>query len=157
MSTSRQRDRIKGFTLIEIIVTMVVLAIASTAILSVFSSTVSSSANPAIQQQAISIAEAYMEEISLKSFDDPNGTNAGESTRADFDNVLDYNSLPDTTVRDQNNNAIPALNAYNVAVAIANPADPLNGIPAVDVLRIDITVGHAAISAINLTGYRTRY
>ena len=54
--------RQSAFTLVEIIVTIVVLAIASTALLSVFSSMVRGSADPVIQQQAITVAEAYMEE-----------------------------------------------------------------------------------------------
>lgn len=154
MFPRQQGCNANGFTLIEIIVTIVVLAIASTALLSVFSSTVATSANPVIQQQAISIAEAYLEEISLKSFNDPDGI-AEANNRVNYDDVRDYNSLPDTVVRDQNNTAIPALSSYDVTVVVTTSA--LNTISASDSLRIDVSVNHAAIDPISLTGYRTSY
>jgi MSHA pilin protein MshD len=67
MFPNTRRFNAHGFTLIEIIVTIVVLAIAGTTLLSVFTSTARTIADPMIQQQAISIAEAYMEEVLLKS------------------------------------------------------------------------------------------
>lgn len=153
-----------GFTLIEIIVTIVVLSIASTALLSVFTSTVSTSANPMIQQQAIAIAEAYMEEILLKDFSDPQGGELGTAesgeTRASYDDVQDYNSLaPGAAPTDQNNGSI-GVTGYSVTISVVMPsstAEELNGIPAADTRRIDISVNHPAIDPINLSGYRTNY
>ncbi len=92
-----------AFTLIEIIVTLVVVGIAAVALLSVFTSNVRGSADPVIQQQAITIAEAYMEEILLQAFEDPTDAELGlastegseGSTRALFDDVQDYNHLMD--------------------------------------------------------------
>lgn len=114
-----------GFTLIEVITTIVIISISATAILSVFSGTVRSSANPMIQQQAISIAEAYMEEIMLKPFNDPDMTELGES-RNTFDDVDDYDDLKDVGARDQNGNAIASLGNYTVTVSVVNSS--LNGI-----------------------------
>ncbi|MCP4926649.1 MAG: type II secretion system protein, partial [Gammaproteobacteria bacterium] len=50
-----------AFTLIEVLVTLVVIGVAATALLSVFTNMVSGSADPVIQQQATTIAESYME------------------------------------------------------------------------------------------------
>ncbi|MFT5659230.1 MAG: hypothetical protein ACI9KN_002513 [Gammaproteobacteria bacterium] len=82
-----------------------------------------------------------------------------EETRADFNDVRDFNSLPDTLVRDQNNIAIGSLSGYTVTVTIPTTVDAntLNSIPIADSLQINITVNHAAIDPINLTGYRTDY
>lgn len=141
-----------GFTLIEVITTIVVLAIAATALLSVFTSTVRGSADPMIQQQAVSISEAYMEEILIKDF-----TVGPETTRANFDDVQDYNGLTDVGARDQSNNPITGLGAYTINVTVF--ADDLNGITSAsgDALRIDVTVSHAATGSIVLSGYRTNY
>jgi MSHA pilin protein MshD len=139
-----------GFTLLEIITTVVVIAIAATALMSVLSSTVATSADPVLQHQATAIAEAYMEEILLKDFAIGPG-----NTRPTFDDVRDYNSLPDTEVRDQFGVAIGALSDYDITVSVA--ADGLNGIAAIDSLRIDITVSHASIDPVLLSGYRTNY
>ena len=89
-----------GVTLVELILSMVIISIALTGVFSVMNLTVSHSADPVVQHQAISIAEAYLEEILLRSVIDPDGTNAGE-TRASYDNVADYNGLNDVGAHNQ--------------------------------------------------------
>ncbi len=149
--------RQSAFTLIEIIVTIVVISIASVALLS-FANMVRGSADPVIQQQATTVAEAYMEEILRKSFEDPRpavaeigSAEAGE-TRASFNDVQDYNSLPDNQVRDQNNNPVAALADYTVTVNVN--AAVLNGVNA---MQIDVSVSHAATGAVSLSAFRTSY
>jgi len=146
-------NRQSAFTLIEIIVTIVLISISATAIMSVFTSTVRSSANPMILQQAVSIAEAYMEEILLKSYDDPDGLpNVVESDRRLFDNVSDYDGLNDVGAVDQNGNSIPSLSDYTVAVTVTGTT--LNTVPA---LLIRVSVAHTVLAPIVLHGYRTDY
>jgi len=148
-----------AFTLIEIIVTIIVIGISATALLSVFGNMIRGSADPVIQQQAATIAEAYMEEIMLRAFEDPQVAETGAAeageTRSNYDDVQDYNSLGTTQVRDQNNNPVAALSAYGVIVVVTG--DPLNTVPAGAAMRVDVTVTHAAIGDILLSGYRTRY
>ena len=59
--------RQSGVTLIELVIAIVIIAIAATAILGTFATTVGQSADPMIRHQAVAIAEAYLEEISLKA------------------------------------------------------------------------------------------
>ena len=141
-----------GFTLLEILTTIVVIGVAASALLSVFTGMVKTSADPVIQQQAISIAEAYMEEIRLKAF-----AIGPETTRDKFDDMKDYDGLIDVGAKDQNNVPIPALSAYTIAVTVL--IDDLNSILVADAaaFRIDISVDHAAIEPIVLSGYRTNY
>ena len=148
--------RVAGFTLIEVVVTLLVLGIAAAALVGVYSNMVSGSADPAIQQQAITVAEAYMEEVMGKEFDDPvlpetGSAEAGE-TRPSFNDVQDYNALPDNQVRDRNGNPIAQLAAYSVTVSVAGAV--LNGVNA---MQVDVTVTHPAIDAIALSGFRTDY
>ncbi len=150
MAISNKKPRLSGFTLLEIITTVVVIAVAAPTLMSVFSSTIQTSADPMFQHQALSIAEAYMEEILLKDF-----AIGPETTRASFDDVRDYNGLTDVGARDQANNLIAGLNDYTISVTVAN--DGLNGIAAADSLRIDLTVSHALIDDILLSGYRVNY
>ncbi len=126
------------------------IAIAATALMSVFSSTIRTSADPVLQHQALAIAEAYMEEILLKDF-----TVGLGNTRPTFDDVRDYNGLNDVGARDQGNNPIAGLTDYTISVTVVN--DGLNGIAAVDSLRIDIVVSRASIDDILLSGYRVNY
>jgi MSHA pilin protein MshD len=147
-----------AFTLVEVIVTIVVVSIASVALMS-FANMVRGSADPVIQQQATTIAESYLEEILLRSFNDPQGgetgADEGEAGRAEYDDVKDYRSLAAGPAADQFGNPVAALAAYTVTVNITNTA--LGGIPAADALRVDVSVSHAAISNILLSGFRTRY
>jgi MSHA pilin protein MshD len=139
-----------GFTLLEIITTVVVIAIAATSLMSVFSSTIQTSADPMFEQQAIAIAEAYMEEIVLQDFAVGPG-----NTRPTYDDVLDYNSLPDSVVRDQNGLPVGGLGDYGITVTVAQSA--LNGIIATESYRIDIVVTHASIDDVFLSSYRVNY
>lgn len=147
------QERHGGFTLIEIIVAIVVIGIAASVILALLSTNVAASADPMIRQQAIAIANAYLEEISLRSFDDPDGMD-GEALRIDFDDIDDYAGLSDAGAHDQFGNPIASLNAYNVNVSVANTA-ALPGVAAADAVRIDVTVTRAPM-AITLSAYRTR-
>jgi MSHA pilin protein MshD len=148
--------RQSAFTLIEVIVTIVVLAVAASALLGVFTGMVRGSADPVIQQQAITVAEAYMEEILRKSYADPlvaetGGKEAGEN-RASFNDVQDYNALQDNKVRDQNDALIAPLDAYAVTVSVN--AAVLGGVNA---MQIDVTVAHPVTGSILLSAFRTQY
>jgi MSHA pilin protein MshD len=116
--------------------------------------TTQKSADPVLLHQAIAIAEAYMEEISLKSFADPDGL--PEVGRANFDDVSDYNSLPDTAVRDQTGTAIAGLGSYSVAVVVDAQNFGATGNQESG-LRIRVTVTDPAGEDLTLTGYRADF
>ena len=144
----------QGLTLIELVVAMVVISIALVGVMAVVNYTTRHSADPVLRHQAIAIAEAYMEEISLKNFTDPDTD--GEVARALFDNVADYAGLVDNGARDQNGNAVNGLGNYTVAVSVT----PQNfGPPGLEVagLRIAVTVTDPAGEQLTLSGLRAAY
>jgi len=57
-----------GFTLIEMIITIVVISVGLAGVLLTFQTVVKSSADPLVTKQMISIAEAQMEGVMLKEF-----------------------------------------------------------------------------------------
>lgn len=144
-----------GATLVELLVSIVIVAIAASTILGVLAMTTSSSADPMIRHQAAAIAEAYLEEILLKPIVDPNGAD-GEAARADFDDLDDYDGLSDAGARDQFGNLIAGLDAYNVSIAVT-PSAALPAVPVADALRVEVTVSHANDVNFTLSGYRTRF
>lgn len=154
-----------AFTLLEVLVTIVVLSIAATSIMGVFINVGKSSADPMIQQQALSIAEAYMEEILTKQFcEDPplcaSETGTEEANRTLYDDIQDYNGLSDSGARDQANPGavISGLGAYNIAVTVGGRE--LTGSETITTgnsMRIDVTVSHPATGSITLSGFRTNY
>lgn len=150
----RTLTRQAGMTLVEVVISIVVIAIAVGAVLGTLSLNVQHSADALATTQAVSIAEAYLEEISLKAFDDPDGTDA-EALRSDFDDVDDYDGLVDVGAVDQFGAAIPELTGYTVAVAVT-PSAALPGIAAADALRIDVRVQFSNLVDYTLSAYRTR-
>jgi MSHA pilin protein MshD len=141
----------RGFTLVELVISLVVISIALSGVLMVMNYTVQHSADPMLQHQAVAIAEAYLEEVLLRSYNDPDGTNVGE-TRSTFDDVMDYNGLPDDVVRDQQGTAIAALASYSVSVAVDDAN--LNGVGA---RRVTVTVSHPTGINLSLSGFKTDY
>lgn len=161
----RANKDVQGFTLLEVLVTIVVIAISATALLGVYTSAVGRSADPVIQQQALAIAEAYLEEIQLKNFcEDPplcaseTGTAEAGETRSVYDDVQDYNDASvDGAVADQNGAAIAQLAAYTVSVAVSFADLDTITQASNNALRIDISVNHPAIDPISLSGFRSNY
>lgn len=154
---SGRHARQRGVNLIELIIAIVIISIAITGVLMVFTATVGRSADPMVQQQAVAIAEGYLEEILARPLDDPDATNAGE-TRATFDNVGDYHGLSESPPRDQNDNVLPGLTGYTVTVAVTASAfgpagDP---VPATDAVRVDVRVTYPPAVDTTLSGYRAR-
>jgi len=145
----------RGVTLIELIVAMVVISIALTGVLLVINYTTLHSADPVLRHQAIAIAEAYMEEISLKNFADLDAD--GEAGRALFDDVDDYNNHVDNGAVDQNGAPIVGLENYTVRVTVAPPQEYGQVGLTVPGLRIDVTVIDPAGVSLTLTGFRANY
>jgi len=146
--------RQSGVTLIELIISIVVIAIAVGGVLGVLSQAAGRSADAMVMSQAVAIAEAYLEEITLKSFDDPDGVD-GEANRANFDDVDDYNGLVDMGAHDQFGVATPMLSQYTVAVNVVS-STALTGVPGADSERIDVTVTYAPNVTVTLSAYKTR-
>ena len=158
------RARRTGFTLFELVIAMVIVGISLLGVLSVFTVAAQHSADPMVRQQAQYIAEAYLDEILIKRFYDPDTNRVGpanEGSRTLFDNVCDYNTLPDTVVRDQSGAAITALSAYSVAVTVDSSAGvalhTVNNTGATRVLLVTVTVTGPQNTVVALSGYRANY
>jgi MSHA pilin protein MshD len=145
--------RARGLSLIELIVAIAIVAAGVTAVLGAHAAIASRSADAMLRQQAVAIAESYLEEILLKPFADPDGVDA-ESGRAEWDDVGDYDGLDDAGIRDQSGRAIAALAAYRATVAV-QPSTALTGVAAAASRRVDVTVTGPQDVRVVLTGYRT--
>ena len=151
----------RGLTLIELIVSMLVISIALAGVLLATTYTSRHSADPMVRHQATAIAEAYLEEITLKSYRDPDDGSlcpAPEADRDHFDNVCDYKGLADSGAVDQNGNAIVGLENYSVFVAVSDPEVPFGPAGAtVNGLKVDVTVTGPAGGSLTLSGYRAEF
>lgn len=153
-----------GVTLIELVISIVVIAIAVASTLVVVQRAARASADPMIQRQASAIAESYLEEILEKPFYDPDLGAAGgacpakEASRALYDNVCDYDGLDDAGARDQFGAALGGLTPYRVRVTVDSSAAALGALSGSSVvLRVDVRVTTSLPLDITLSGYRTNY
>lgn len=154
MTEADRRPGSAGFTLVEAVIALVVIAAGAAAILLVYVNTAARSADPMVRVQAQSIAGAYMDEIMLGKYcedpDPPNpcsaetgGAEAGEA-RSTFDDVWDYDGI-DEDPTDRTGTTIAGLDDYDVAVAVeTDPSSP----PA----SVTVTVTHAS----GLVDYRVQ-
>jgi MSHA pilin protein MshD len=150
-------------TLVELTISIAVIGIALAGTLALVRRATVASADPLIQRQASAIAEAYLEEILLRPYYDPDlGAGAGacpapEASRPLFDNVCDYAGLDDAGAHDQTGAAVAGLTPYRVRVSVDTAATlgSLSG-PG-SVLRVDVRVTHALPVDFTLSGYRASY
>lgn len=173
--------RARGISLIELLVFIVVVGVAVTGVLTVYSRNARSSADPVVRKQVAAIAESLLEEVLAKPYtycdpDDANaetamsaadcattaeaaGPEAGETRTANltpFDNVNDYDGFAMTGISDLTGAAVAGLGAYSAAVQV-QPAGAFNGIPAGETLVVTVTVSGPGNHSVSLAGYRTRH
>jgi len=150
--------RQQGTTLIELIISIIVIGVALSGILLVMNQNVGASANPLIQHQAIAIGEAYLEEILDKPFVDPQAPD-GEASRSDYDDIDDYNAIVAQVPSDQNGNAIAGLGNYSVTVTVVNEAIGPAGsqAPSGQSFRVTVSVATPTNSTVQISGYRTNF
>lgn len=179
-------DRRDGFTLIELVIAIAVLAIGASAFLVLFNFSTRHSIDPLVREQAQAIAQSYLEEVLLNPFCDPDVTtdcpaactvspcgnpsctslemSGGVPDRPNFDDVCDYDSINDTSgpVDREGNPLSPSLlGAYNVRVNVVDTGITWNGLSSDSgqVVRVDVIVTNDNLSDLNVTvsGYKTNY
>lgn len=167
----RSKKRSKGFTLIELVVGIVVMAIALTLISSVFFSSRNSAVEPILQVRAAAFGQALMSEILGKAFDEatPVGgvpactaascTAAGNlgsdgELRRDFDDVDDYNDYCDPSslffLSDALGNTPDHYDNFRMRVCVIYDGD-FNGVSDANVNAKLITVQIYAPTGVNLS------
>jgi MSHA pilin protein MshD len=148
----------RGFTLIEVIVSIVVLAIAIVGVVAGLSAVAVRSATAMVNEQAVAIASSYLNEVLQKPF----GVADGKIVRSQLDVVDDYAGLTNVGVQDQTGTAVAGLGGYTVAVTVLGvpggpPAAPLGGVLPAQLREVDVTVSNSSGVLVVLSGYRTKY
>ena len=146
--------RQRGMTLIELVISIVIIGIAAAALFSAMAAIGGRSADPLLRQQSLSIAEAYLEEILLQAYTDPGA--ATYDHRGCFDDVQDYDDLDDQPPKNASGEAITALAGYRVRVSVS--ASNLTDGTAIAAARyVEVTVTDPAGQDLLLGGYRADY
>lgn len=143
--------RMAGLTLVELVIAIVIISVALAGLVAAFTRANLGSADPVVTQQMLAIGESMMEEVLLKPF----AVTANETatpTRAQFNDVRDYDSYGSTGILDIDGEAIAGLESYTVSVRVNEVA--LSGVPGNDALRVTVTVSRGG-QELSLSGWRT--
>ena len=187
LAARAQRKPLRGFTLIELIVFIVVVSTALAGVLLVLDTTVRASGAPVIRKQMLAIAESVMEEVQLQPFTwcNPADANAVTATGAASCTSNAYNPLasplgssatalgetrlsstnPLNNVADYNGQTITAgLNGqsfpsgYSATVAVIQEAlGPVASAVPASAALRIVVTVSKGSDSIVLEGYRTRY
>lgn len=169
----------RGLTLIELLVFIVIVGIAATAILTVMGNLTRQSASLLPEQQARAVAAGLLDEILAQpyTFCDPGAPNAatapaatpaacggqvenmgpepGEGARPQYDNVNDYNGYV-SAVSFPDDSAAANLPGYTVQVRVQG-AGAVGPVPATETLRVTVTVNGPTGELARQEGVRIRH
>jgi MSHA pilin protein MshD len=126
--------RQKGVTLVELVISIVVLSIAMVALMNAFSVSMSGSADPLWRNKSLKLAQLYLDEILSKRYDHNThvgglpfvtmpsctglGPDPGETDRADYNDVDDYNGLTESPPKSLTGNLDSSYTPYSISVSV---------------------------------------
>lgn len=171
------RQQQGGFTLIETIIVIVLVGAMMAGMTSLFMNTVGNSHRPFLRQRALAVANAFMDEIQHKRWNEatPIGggcVNAGAScptgpaataigtdgdTRATYDDIDDYHGLNQSPPQNSAGVDMPGYVGFTVNVSVVQPGGNWNGIPAADVRLITVSVTSPSNESISTSSYRVNF
>ena len=176
----RVRPHNAGFTLIETLVSMLIIAVAIAGLVPVFG-LVKSSADPMVEKQALSAASALLEEVRSASFTwcdkaDPAYESAGSAAACaipevlgpesgnsrPYDNANDYHawcSTPMSPITDITGTAVAGLSGFSARICVATAAlgtlADTGDMRTAAAIKISVTVS-SANSSVTLDGWKVR-
>lgn len=176
-----------GVTLVELIIAIVIISIASVALLQGLGLQTQRNVDPMIQSQANALARQYLEEALSRSFFDPtadprvdpsitqaqataavrdiSSRTANPTNRLAFNNVYEYNGFSQP-IQAPNGTAIPELSGYSVSISVDLSGGLTLGSvnnPAdtnncpASIMLVTVTVSDPRGQLTVLNGYRTSY
>ncbi len=159
-----------GVTLIELVISIVIISISILGVTSLFLGTTTTSADPMIRAQALAIAQSYMDEIMMQPYaPEANTTAIGscsdgnppeKSNRAKYNDINDYSGLSDVGAHDQQGCLMNRLEGYTIDVQINTcpNAACTTSLNITGMKKIQVTISHVALNvSIPLVTYRADY
>jgi len=158
-SSPRLRPRQAGATLVELVVMIVVVAIAAATLMGALAQLTPASAQALVQRQALAAAQSLLDEVLAQPAGDGDaaGPEPGETrggTLAPFDHVNDYDGYATQGVRAFDGSAIAGLEAYAVSVSVQPRA--LGNVPAADGWWVQVQVTAPGGTVVVVAGWRAR-
>ena len=170
--------RQRGFSLIELVVMIVVLSLALTGVTIAINETVKHSAKPLVHTRAMELAQAYLDEILTKRYDEHSGqggiprcnsTDPGHracsttlgpdpgETRATYDDVDDYNGLDESPPRGAQGTVLSGYAGYRVRISVVYAGTGLGLTNNQGAKLITVTITSPLGTNLVFSAYRVNY
>ncbi len=168
-ATSTRQGRLQsGATLVELVITIVIISVAIAGVVGAFALISGRNAGPLNQTRAVALAQVYMDEILSRRYDEdtpvggvPRATgctiNTEEANRADYDDADDYNAITGAAPHNAEGTALTAdYSSFLVSVTVQCAGNEI-GLPVDDAKRIDLTVTDPSGMGYEFSAYRANY
>ena len=156
----------KGMTLVEMVISIVLISIAITAVLSAFSTSMGRSSDPLWKSKSLKLAQLYLDEILSKKYDSstplggiPATTSCSVASsvgnRATFDDVGDFNGVNDSPP-ELVSGALADYANYRVQVSVSCVGGEV-GLASNNAKRITVTITPPNQSPMPFSVYRGNF
>lgn len=166
-------DTNRGATLVELVITIVIISVAIAGVVGAFSLIVGRSADPLDQSRAVALSQLYMDEILTKRYADgaPVGGGGvasaadadcgalgpeGES-RATFDDVDDYQSITNAVPENSEGADLNGYSGFRVSVSVQCDGTAIGFGSDYEAKRIDITITDPSGNTYLFSAYRGNF
>lgn len=161
----------QGTTLVELVITIVIISIAIAGVAGAFSLIAGRSADPLNQTRAVSLAQLYMDEILSKSFADKSRVGGGpvdaadadcgnigpdSESRSSFNDVDDYHNPLDAAPQNSEQDPLTGYDGFLVTITV-DCAGTEVGLVNHEAKRIDITVTDPSGGSYVFSAYRGNF
>jgi MSHA pilin protein MshD len=176
--TNQRPSRQHGFTLVELLVFIVVLAVGLTGTVLVINRSVQLAPEALVRSRAMELAQAYLDEIATKKYDEYTGQGGvprcdstdpgsqscsdtlgpeGTETRATYDDVDDYHGIDDEPPVDAKGNPFANYADYRVQVRVEYAGTELGLADIRHAKRVTVIITTPLASRIPVSYYRTNF
>jgi len=156
-----------GATLVELVITIVIISVAIAGVVGAFSLIAGRSADPLNQTRAVKLAQLYMDEILTQKYDDqtpqggfpkfsgPCSIGPDGEGRTTFDDVDDYDGLsgaPSTAT----GSALTGYSGFAISISVTCAGTEV-GLPSEEAKRIDLDITAPGNQTFSFTAYRANF
>ena len=167
------RSSQKGATLVELVMTIVIISVAIAGVVGAFSLIAGRSADPLNQTRAVALAQLYMDEILAKQFADASPVGGGEvdsinadcasigpegtETRSLFNDVDDYATLNNAVPQNSEEQGLNGYGGFQVSVSVLCDGTKVNLAQDYQAKRINITITGPSGNNFLFSAYRGNF
>ena len=166
-------NRTGGATLVELVITIVIISVAIAGVVGAFSLIAGRSADPLNQTRAVALSQLYMDEILARKFAEGSPTGGGEvgsaesdcgnigsdvtESRETYDDVDDYDELNDASPQNSEEDPLSGYSGFLVSVAVACAGTEVGFAGNYQAKRIDITITDPSGNDYLFSAYRGNF